>query len=79
MVDTDYTTYSIVSACTPHLFGLYHYQTMWVLSRTNTYDDSAQRTYIDSLGFYSTSRMEYTTQGVSCNYPFYSKDFEWKS
>ena len=64
VVDTDYTNYAIVSSCTPHLFGLFHYQTMWILGRSNTFDDSTQRTYIDSLGFYSTSRMIYTTQGA---------------
>ena len=69
VIDTDYTSYAIVSSCTPQLFGLFHYQTIWILGRSNNYDDTAQRAYVDSLGFYSISRLINPVQGAQCNYP----------
>ena len=64
VISTDYVNYAIVSSCTEHLFGLFHYQTAWILARTNNWDDSAQRSYIDNnMKYYSTSRLLHTVQG----------------
>ena len=71
VVATDYDNFAIINSCTNYLFGLVHYQGMWILSRKWDYDDTNERDFIaDNVDSYSTERLMHTFQGTQCNYPF---------
>ena len=72
VIDTDYTSYSVVYSCSPWFFGLFKSENVWILSRTQTLDASTltavQTTLQTEVPKYSLDNLYYTVQDANCNY-----------
>jgi hypothetical protein len=72
VIDTDYTSYTIVYGCTDVLFGLFHIPQVWILSRL-PYMTDAQRlaryaTIKERLPSYNWLWFKNAHQGPWCDY-----------